>query len=260
MYLLKKYKPITPSLRQKITIKYLVSKEKNKLTKRIIKNGGRNNQGKITVRHRGGGVKRLYRIIDFKRKSSIITVKNIFYDPYRNTLIYQGKGTNDYLYNIILPEGIKTGDVLHSSLNLLDPKLGDKTLIRNIPIGALIHNIELKKNKGGQLTRSAGCFAQLINKTDKYAFIRLSSGEKRYINLDCSATLGVVSNNISNKQNYGKAGKSRWLGVRPSVRGVAMNPVDHPHGGGEGKTSGGRPSVSFKGRITKGKPTRKKIK
>ena len=260
MYLLKKYKPVTPSLRQKITIKYSVSKFKNKLTKRIVKNGGRNNQGKITVRHRGGGVKRLYRIIDFKRLSPTSKIKDIFYDPYRSSLIAQGESLDGKLHNIILPEGVKVGDILQSSDTLTNPSVGDSTLLKNMPIGSLVHNIELKSKKGGQLIRSAGGFAQLINKTEKYAFIRLSSGEKRYVNLSCFATLGVVSNSMSNKQNLGKAGMSRWLGIRPKVRGVAMNPVDHPHGGGEGKTSGGRPSVTPKGRITKGQPTRKKKK
>jgi len=267
MFTLKKYKPVTPSLRNRTTIKIntiqliKTSLEKKKLLKRVIKNGGRNNQGVITVRHQETGHKKLYRIVDFKRQIAAGCVKNIIYDPNRNALVAKIENINDStdIGLILAPKDLQIGSIVRSSPNLENLNIGDCTLLRNFPVGSLIHNIELTRFKGGQIVRTAGNFAQLIEKVNtKVCRIRLSSGEQRLINLDCCATLGVLDNAIFQRKVLGKAGVSRWLGIRPTVRGVAMNPVDHPHGGGEGKTSGGRPSVTPRGLPTKGQPTRKK--
>jgi large subunit ribosomal protein L2 len=259
----KKINPITPSQRQTILLKKNnLSKtfKIKKLTKGFIRANGRNNQGRITVRHRGGGHKRLYRIISFNRSKNIEGyVSKITYDPNRSANIAFIK--NDLEDNFILaPEGIKLNQYIRSSPDA-ELKIGNALPLRNIPIGSLIHNISLYPNGAGKLIRSAGTSAQLIQKiNNKYAKIRLSSGELKLILLSCTATLGIVSNINHKKIKIGKAGRSRWLNKRPVVRGVAKNPVDHPHGGGEGKTSGGRPSVTPQGKITKGKPTRKKNK
>ena len=257
----KKYKPVTPSQRHTILLdKTNLNKKSlipNKI-KNIKKSFGRNNQGRITIKHRGGGHKRKYRIIEFKRENLLPgAVKSIEYDPNRSAFIASLDNGNDFNY-IIAPENLKINDYLEAGPNV-PIKLGNSLPLKNIPIGSLIHNISLKKKSKGKLIRSAGTYAQLLQKNDdKYATVRLISGEIRLIPLDCYATLGIVSN-INNKNiKIGKAGRKRWLNRRPRVRGVAKNPVDHPHGGGEGKTSGGRPSVSFTGFITKGKPTKKK--
>lgn len=259
----KKINPITPSQRQTILLK------KNNLTKtfkikKLIKGfkraNGRNNQGRITVRHRGGGHKRLYRKINFNRSSNVEGyVSKILYDPNRSANIAYIK--NELTSDLILaPEGLELNTYIQSSPHA-ELKIGNALPLKNIPIGSLIHNISLYPNAKGQLIRSAGTSAQLIQKiNNKYAKVRLSSGELKLILLNCYATLGTVSNINHKKIKLGKAGRSRWLNRRPHVRGVAKNPVDHPHGGGEGKTSGGRPSVSPQGKITKGKPTRKKKK
>lgn len=261
---LKKYKPITPGTRFKIN---LINKNLSKtkiekyLIKKINKKGGRNNQGKITIKSRGGGHKRRYRLILFKRVSTTALVSSIEYDPNRTSDIAKifCNDLKQFRY-ILAPEGLEVGakivinKEIASSLNI-----GDSTILRNIPVGSLVHNIELKPNSGGKLVRSAGAFAQLVEKIgDRFAKVRLRSGELRLISLDCFASLGIIGNSLKKSIKKGKAGKNRWLGFRPKVRGVAMNPVDHPHGGGEGKTSGGRPSVTPKGRPTKGQPTRKK--
>ena len=259
----KKIKPITPSQRQTILLK------KNNLTKTFkIKNlikgfkrsNGRNNQGRITVRHRGGGHKRLYRKISFNRSLNINgVVEKILYDPNRSANIALIKNDLKSFF-ILAPEGLKINQYIESN-STAKLHIGNALPLRNIPIGSLIHNISLRPNSKGQLIRSAGTFAQLIQKiNNKYAKIRLSSGQLQLILLNCYATLGIVSNINHKKIKLGKAGRSRWLNKRPKVRGVAKNPVDHPHGGGEGKTSGGRPSVTPQGRITKGKPTRNKKK
>jgi len=259
----KKINPITPSQRQTFLLKKNnLSKtfKIKELTKGFKRSNGRNNQGKITVRHRGGGHKRLYRKISFNRSQNIEGyVSKILYDPNRSANIAYIK--NDRNSNLILaPEGLKLNQYIKSSPDA-EFKTGNSLPLKNIPIGSLIHNISLYPNSNGKLIRSAGTSAQLIQKiNNKYAKIRLSSGELKLILLSCYATLGVVSNINHKKIKIGKAGRSRWLNRRPSVRGVAMNPVDHPHGGGEGKTSGGRPSVTPQGKITKGKPTRKKNK
>ena len=259
----KKIKPVTPSQRQTILLKKNnLSKtfKIKKLTKGFKRSNGRNNQGKITVRHRGGGHKRLYRKINFNRSDlNEGYVSKILYDPNRSANIaYIKNNLNPFL--ILAPEGLKINQHIKSSPEA-ELKVGNSLPLKNIPIGSLVHNISLNPNEKGKLIRSAGTSAQLIQKiNNKYARIRLSSGELKLVLLSCYATLGIVSNINHKKIKLGKAGRSRWLNRRPSVRGVAMNPVDHPHGGGEGKTSGGRPSVTPQGKITKGKPTRNKKK
>lgn len=259
----KKIKPTTPSQRQTVLFKKELTKNWKsikKLTKGFQRSNGRNNQGKITVRHRGGGHKRKYRLIHFNRINLNGNVQSIEYDPNRSSNIACILETNGEKKYILAPEGLKLNEKIESGSDVI-LKIGNALPLRNIPIGSTIHNISLKPFSKGQFIRSAGTSAQLIQKVDnKYAKIRLISGEQRLILLDCYATLGVVSNINHKKIKLGKAGRSRWLNKRPHVRGVAMNPVDHPHGGGEGKTSGGRPSVSPQGKITKGKPTRSKKK
>jgi len=259
----KKIKSNTPSQRQTVLFKTNLTKISpvKHLTKGFQRSNGRNNQGKITVRHRGGGHKRSYRFIEFNRQNVDGNVKAISYDPNRSANIahiYNSEKKKNYY--ILAPEGLKIDQYVSSNENS-ELQLGNALPLKNIPIGSTIHNISLQPSSGGKLIRSAGTSAQLLQKiNNKYAKIRLSSGEQRLILLNCYATLGIVSNIHHKKIKLGKAGRSRWLNRRPHVRGVAMNPVDHPHGGGEGKTSGGRPSVSPKGRITKGKPTRSKKK
>lgn len=255
--MLKNLKAITPSQRHTILLnnKYL---SKLKFLPRLIKgfkrSHGRNNQGKITAKHRGGGHKRRYRQISFKRNGIEGYVQSIEYDPNRSANIASIRNNLTSHY-ILAPDGLLVGDWIESNANA-PIKRGNALLLKHIPLGSTIHNIGLKPFHGGQLIRSAGTSAQLLQKNHgKYAKVRLSSGEQRLISLNCEATLGTVSNPDHKNIKIGKAGRNRWLNRRPHVRGVAMNPVDHPHGGGEGKTSGGRPSVSFTGRITKGKPT-----
>ena len=259
----KKINPITPSQRQTFLLKKsdLTKTFKMKsLMKGFQRSNGRNNQGRITVRHRGGGHKRLYRKICFNRSKAIQgIVSKIVYDPNRSAHIAYIQNQNESNF-ILAPEGLKLNSFIQSS-SIAELKPGNALPLKNIPIGSLIHNISLYPHSKGKLIRSAGTSAQLIQKiNNKYAKIRLSSGELKLILLSCYATLGIVSNINHKKIKIGKAGRSRWLNKRPKVRGVAKNPVDHPHGGGEGKTSGGRPSVSPQGRITKGKPTRNKKK
>jgi large subunit ribosomal protein L2 len=223
----------------------------------LTKSGGRNNLGRITSRHIGGGHKRLYRMVDFKRNKIDVkaTVERIEYDPNRTAfiaLLNYEDGEQSY---ILATQKLKVSDVVISSAKA-DIKEGNCLPLRAIPVGSLIHNVELKIGKGGQLTRSAGSFCQLVAKDSGYAQIKLASGELRLISLECKATLGVVSNADHQNISNAKAGRARWLGSRPKVRGVAMNPVDHPHGGGEGKTSGGRHPVTPWGKPTKGKKTR----
>jgi len=264
MVLIKKYNPITPGTRFKVILKNK-RLEKNKLEKKLItqlnKKGGRNNKGRITVRHRGGGHKRRYRNILFKRKIFNGSVCSFEYDPNRTAFLAKvfSFNTSEYFY-ILAPKDLKVGDEInYNNISITNKiSIGDSTLLKNIPIGSLVHNIEINPGKGGQLVRTAGNFAQLIEKIGNSARIRLKSGEQRLVPLNCFASLGIIDNLDYRLINRGKAGTNRWLGRRPSVRGVAMNPVDHPHGGGEGRTSGGRPSVTPNGRCTKGSPTRKK--
>lgn len=259
----KKIKPLTPSQRQTVLLnnKNLIKNIKIKnLIKGFQRANGKNNQGKITVRHRGGGHKRLYRKIDFNRSLGLEgTVSKILYDPNRSANIAYVQNTTQNFF-ILAPDGLKINQYITSS-NTSELKIGNALPLLNIPIGSLIHNISLYPKAKGKLIRSAGTSAQLIQKiNNKYAKIRLRSGELKILLLTCYATLGIVSNIYHQRIKLGKAGRSRWLNRRPKVRGVAKNPVDHPHGGGEGKTSGGRPSVSPQGKITKGKPTRNKKK
>ena len=227
------------------------------LVSKLTKSGGRNNKGRITTRHIGGGHKRRYRTVDFKRdKDGLVgRVERIEYDPNRSAhlaLVLYPDGERRY---IIAPKGVKAGDVLQSG-PAAPIKTGNCLPLRNIPVGTLIHNIEMKPGKGAQLVRSAGGTAQVAAREGAYATLRLRSGEMRKIHVDCRATVGEVGHGEHNLRKLGKAGAKRWRGVRPTVRGVAMNPVDHPHGGGEGRTSGGRHPVSPWGTPTKGKKTR----
>ena len=257
---LKQYKPTTAAQRGLVLVEKSglhKGKPLKKLTKGLTKTGGRNNFGHLTSRRKGGGHKRKYRIIDFKRNTLNIPAKvvRIEYDPNRSANIalikYEG---GDHSY-IIAPQNLNIGDEIISSDNA-EIKTGNSLLIKNMPTDTLIHNIELKPGKGGQLSRSAGTYGQLIGKDADYAQIKLSSGEIRVVRVECKATIGMVSNADKKNIKLGKAGRKRWLGIRPVVRGVAMNPVDHPHGGGEGRTSGGRNPVSRTGISAKGKKTR----
>lgn len=227
------------------------------LIEKLGKNGGRNNQGRITVRHRGGGHKRLYRVIDFKRDKIGVfgRVERLEYDPNRSAhiaLVNYSDGERRY---IIAPKAVKVGDAITSGREA-PIRDGNCLPLRNIPIGTLVHCIELKPGKGAQLARSAGASCQLVAREGKYATLRLRSGEIRKVPLECRATIGEVGNDGHGLRSLGKAGVKRWQGRRPTVRGVAMNPVDHPHGGGEGRTSGGRHPVSPWGLPTKGYKTR----
>lgn len=261
---LKVYKPVTPGLRGKTVVnhKEVITKTEpeKSLVEGLRKEGGRNNTGKITVRHRGGGNKRLYRIIDFRRDKDGIPAKvtSIEYDPNRSAyiaLLTYADGEKRY---IIAPLGLKVGDTVMSGPDA-EIKVGNALPLKNIPLGTFIHNIELIPGRGGQIARSAGAAAQLIAKEDEYAQIRMPSGEIRRIRLECKATIGQVGNLDHENVNLGKAGHKRHLGIRPTVRGSAMNPVDHPHGGGEGKAPIGHPGpLTPWGKPTLGYKTRKK--
>lgn len=258
---LKTFNPTTPSQRQLIQVDKSAlwkGRPHKSLTKGLIKTGGRNNTGRITSWHRGGGHKRLYRIIDFKRNKFDVEaeVQRIEYDPNRTAFIALIKYKDDEMSYILAPNGLKEGDIIISSEGA-DIKPGNSISLKNIPVGTTIHNIEMKVGKGGQLARSAGVIVTLVGKDSGYAQIKMPSGELRLVSLECRATIGSVSNADKKNTKIGKAGRSRWLGRRPVVRGVAMNPIDHPHGGGEGKTSGGRHPVTPWGKPTKGKKTRK---
>ena len=259
---LKKLKPITPSTRfysissfEEIT----KSKPKKSLLKPLKKSGGRNNTGRITSRRRGGGHKRMYRVIDFKRDKIGVEgkVQSIEYDPNRSARIALVKYNDGDLRYILAPDSLKTGNFILSSDDA-DIQAGNTLPIAKIPLGAFVHNVELKPGKGGQLARSAGSSCIIVAKDEKYTQLKLPSGEVRMVLNVCKATIGVVSNLEHENISLGKAGRSRWLGIRPHVRGVAMNPIDHPMGGGEGKTSGGGHPVSPWGIPAKGYKTRKK--
>ena len=262
----KKLKPTTPS-RRYMTIstfdEITTSKPERKLTVALRKTGGRNNSGRITSRRRGGGHRRRYRIIDFKRNKFDLTaeVLSIEYDPNRSSRIALVKYEDNEKRYIIAPQGLKVGDVVVSSIeNEVPYKTGNCTMLKNIPDGVSVHNIELKPGKGAQMARSAGTYARIMAKENNMITLKLPSGEMRMVMDSCLATVGVVGNSSHENIKIGKAGRSRWLGKRPKVRGVAMNPVDHPHGGGEGRTSGGRHPVSPWGTPAKGFRTRKKNK
>ena len=251
-----KSKPTSPGRRHVVRV---VSDDLHKgapykpLLEQQTRNGGRNNNGRITTRHIGGGHKQHYRVIDFKRNKDGIPskVERIEYDPNRTAhiaLVLFADGERRY---IIAPKGVKAGDVLQSGA-AAPIKTGNCLPLRNIPVGSVVHGIELKPGKGAQIARSAGASVQLVAREGQYATLRLRSGEMRKVLADCRATLGEVSNSEHSLRKLGKAGAARWRGVRPTVRGVAMNPVDHPHGGGEGRTSGGRHPVTPWGKPTKG--------
>jgi large subunit ribosomal protein L2 len=258
---LKSYNPVTPSLRGTVLVSrddLHKGKPVKELTEGMHSTGGRNNQGRITSRFMGGGHKRRYRTIDFKRKKQdiVATVERLEYDPYRTAFIALVRYEDGELSYILAPQRLKAGDKVVAA-DTADIKPGNAMPLKNMPVGTIVHNVEMKKGRGGQLARSAGCYAQLIGKDSGYAQLRLSSGELRLVRAECVATVGAVSNPDNQNINYGKAGRMRWLGWRPHNRGVAMNPVDHPLGGGEGKTSGGRHPVTPWGKPTKGKRTRK---
>jgi large subunit ribosomal protein L2 len=223
-----------------------------------VRSGGRNNVGRLTTRHRGGGHKRHYRIVDFKRdKDGIVaTVERLEYDPNRTANLALLKYRDGERRYIVAPSGVKAGDELQSGASA-PIRPGNAMALRNVPLGSVVHCVELKPKGGAQLARSAGASAQLVAREGSYATLRLRSGEMRRVSVDCRATLGEVGNAEHNLRSLGKAGAKRWRGIRPTVRGVAMNPVDHPHGGGEGKTSGGRHPVSPTGLPTKGYRTRR---
>lgn len=258
---MKSSKPTSPGrrfLRSTDHADVTASAPEKTLTEKLTKSGGRNNNGRITSRHRGGGHKRRYRRIDFKRDKQGVPaiVSTIEYDPNRSANIALLKYVDGEKRYILAPQKLEVGDEVIASAHA-DIKPGNALKLRYIPVGTVIHNVELKPGKGGQLVRSAGTWGQLMAKEGKYALVRLPSSELRRILLTCRATVGAVSNPNHENASKGKAGRSRWLGRRPAVRGVAMNPVDHPHGGGEGRTSGGRHPVTPWGRPTKGKKTRK---
>lgn len=262
---LKNYKPVTPSLRNLVTIDksdLWRGSPMKILTKKLNENSGRNNIGHITVRHKSSGHKKSFRVIDFRRDKIDIEaiVERIEYDPNRTAFIALIKYSDGIFSYIIAPHKLKTGDKVMSSKTPIDVRIGNAMLLSNIPIGSIVHNIELKPGCGGSVSRSAGNYSQVVGKDDGHALIKAQSGETKLFLLSCMATIGSVSNLDNKNISIGKAGRSRWLGIRPTVRGVVMNPVDHPHGGGEGKTSGGRHPVSPTGKSAKGKKTRTKNK
>ncbi len=257
---LKKYNPTSPGRRELILVdrsQLWRGKPVKQLTEGLTKKAGRNNKGRVTARRRGGGHKRAYRMVDFKRRKVDVpaTVERLEYDPNRTAfiaLITYEDGEQSY---IIAPQRLGVGDTVISS-DKADIKPGNAMPLANMPIGTIIHNVEMKPQKGGQLARSAGTYAQLVGRDAGYAILKLKSGETRMVHGACRATVGAVSNPDNVNVQLGKAGRKRWLGKRPAVRGVAMNPVDHPLGGGEGRTSGGRHPVTPWGKPTKGKRTR----
>ncbi|MBA4274603.1 MAG: 50S ribosomal protein L2 [Alphaproteobacteria bacterium] len=257
---LKHYKPTTAGQRQLVLIDradLYKGKPEKTLTEAKNKSGGRNNMGRITSFQRGGGHKQKYRVIDFKRRKFDVaaTVERIEYDPNRSSFIALIKYADGELAYILAPQRLKAGDTVISG-EKVDIKPGNAMPLKNIPIGTIVHNIEMKPGKGGQMGRAAGAYVQLVGKDSGYAQLKLRSGELRMVPATCMATIGAVSNPDHQNEIIGKAGRNRWKGIKPCVRGVAMNPVDHPHGGGEGKTSGGRHPVTPWGKPTKGKKTR----
>ncbi|MSP49268.1 MAG: 50S ribosomal protein L2 [Alphaproteobacteria bacterium] len=257
---LKSFKPVTPSTRQLVTVdrsELWKGGPVKALTEGKRKSGGRNNNGRITAWRKSGGHKQRYRVIDFKRRKfdAPATVERLEYDPNRTAFIALVKYADGEQAYILAPQRLKVGDRVVSGQKA-DIKPGNALLLKNIPVGTIVHNVELKPGKGGQMARSAGTYVQLVGRDSGSAVIRLASGETRTVSSECMATIGAVSNPDQQNISLGKAGRSRWLGIKPSVRGVAMNPIDHPHGGGEGRTSGGRHPVTPWGKGTKGTKTR----
>ena len=261
---LKHFNPVTPSLRGTVLIsraELYKGKPVKTLTEGQHSHGGRNNTGRTTVRFRGGGHKQAYRVVDFKRRKFGVsaTVERLEYDPNRTSFIALVKYADGELSYILAPQRLKVGDVVIAD-ERVDIKPGNAAPLGNIPVGTIVHNIELKPGAGAKLVRSAGTFAQLVGKDSGFAQLKLSSGELRLVRGECMASIGAVSNPDNSNQQIGKAGRKRWMGFRPHNRGVTMNPVDHPHGGGEGRTSGGRHPVSPWGQPTKGHKTRRNKK
>jgi large subunit ribosomal protein L2 len=258
---LRTFKPVTPSLRGTVLIdrsELWKGKPVKGLTEGKSSTGGRNNLGRITSRFRGGGHKRAYRLVDFKRRAKLgmpATVERIEYDPNRSAFIALIKYQDGELSYILAPQRLKAGDTVVAA-ERADVKPGNAMPLSAIPVGTIIHNLEMKPGAGGKVARAAGSYAQLVGKDQGYAQVKLMSGELRLVRGECMATIGAVSNPDNSNQQIGKAGRSRWLGRKPHNRGVAMNPVDHPHGGGEGRTSGGRHPVTPWGKPTKGAKTR----
>jgi large subunit ribosomal protein L2 len=257
---LRKFKPVTPSLRQLVLVDrsalYKGAPVKS-LTEGLNKSGGRNNTGRITSFRKSGGHKRAYRIVDFKRRKLEVegTVERIEYDPNRTAFIALISYTDGEQAYILAPQRLAVGDKVIASV-AADVKPGNAMPMSAMPVGTIVHNVELKLGRGGAIARSAGSYAQIAGRDGSYVILRLNSGEQRLVLSSCFATVGAVSNQDHMNISLGKAGRSRWLGIKPSVRGVAMNPIDHPHGGGEGRTSGGRHPVTPWGKPTKGKKTR----
>jgi large subunit ribosomal protein L2 len=257
---LKTYNPTTPSQRELVLVDkspLWKGKPVKALTQGLTKSGGRNNHGRVTMWHRGGGHKRTYRKVDFKRGKLGVpaTVERLEYDPNRTAFIALIKYEDGELSYILAPQRLAPGDSVIADTKV-DVKPGNAMPLANMPIGTIIHNVEMKQGKGGQIARAAGTYVQLVGRDAGYAILKLNSGETRMVPAECMATVGAVSNPDNSNINFGKAGRMRWKGRRPVVRGVAMNPVDHPHGGGEGRTSGGRHPVTPWGKSTKGKKTR----
>jgi large subunit ribosomal protein L2 len=257
---LKKYNPTTPSQRQLVLVDrshLWKGKPVKALTVGLSKSGGRNNQGRISMWHRGGGHKRSYRLVDFKRRKRGMPaiVERLEYDPNRTAFIALIKYEDGELSYILAPQRLAPGDTVIAD-ETADVKPGNAMPLASMPIGTIVHNVEMKPGKGGQIARAAGTYVQLVGRDGGYAILRLNSGETRMVSAECMATVGAVSNPDNSNVSFGKAGRMRWKGRRPVVRGVAMNPVDHPHGGGEGRTSGGRHPVTPWGKSTKGKRTR----
>ncbi|MBS7540832.1 50S ribosomal protein L2 [Ancylobacter lacus] len=258
---LKTFKPVTPSLRQLVIVDrsgLYKGKPVKTLTEGKTESGGRNNLGRVTVRFRGGGHKQTYRVVDFKRAKRDVpaVVERIEYDPNRTAFIALIKYEDGELAYILAPQRLAVGDAVIAGKSV-DVKPGNAAPLGNLPVGTIVHNVELKIGKGGQIARSAGSYAQIVGRDQGYVIVRLNSGEQRLVHGECFGTVGAVSNPDHMNTNLGKAGRKRWLGRRPHNRGVTMNPVDHPHGGGEGRTSGGRHPVTPWGFPTKGKKTRK---
>ncbi len=257
---LKTYKPTTPGQRGLVLIDrsgLWKGRPVKTLTESLSRSGGRNNTGRITARRIGGGAKKLYRVVDFKRRKWDVaaTVERIEYDPNRTAFIALVKYEDGEQAYIIAPQRLGLGDKVVAGAKV-DVKPGNAMPLSGMPIGTIVHNVEMKPGKGGQIARAAGAYAQFVGRDGGYAQLRLMSGELRLVRQECMATVGAVSNPDNSNQNFGKAGRTRHQGKRPSVRGVAMNPIDHPHGGGEGRTSGGRHPVTPWGKDTKGTKTR----
>lgn len=257
---LKTFKPTTPSQRQLVLVDrshLWKGKPVKPLTEGLNKSGGRNNTGRVSIWHRGGGHKRTYRLVDFKRTKRGVsaTVERLEYDPNRTAFIALIKYEDGELSYILAPQRLAPGDKVIAN-DKVDVKPGNAMPLANMPIGTIVHNVEMKQGKGGQIARAAGAYVQLVGRDSGYAILRLNSGETRMVPSACMATVGAVSNPDNSNVSLSKAGRTRWKGRKPVVRGVAMNPIDHPHGGGEGRTSGGRHPVTPWGKSTKGKRTR----